>query len=111
MLNDRLERLHKSLRECSGVSNPQRQKCRLWSQSDNGNDADIDSICSSIGTSSFFSNLRWNSVHSIGYENEYEFASKEDLKEIARSQMEALSRDIRMSFGDYQLTTFSNHTP
>nr|CRZ24569.1 BMA-ACY-3 [Brugia malayi] len=111
MHNDRLERLHKSLRECSGVSNPQRQKCRLWSQSDNGNDADIDSICSSIGTPSFFSNLRWNSVHSIGYENEYEFASKEDLKEIARSQMEALSRDIRMSFGDYQLTTFSNHTP
>ncbi|CAG9531088.1 unnamed protein product, partial [Cercopithifilaria johnstoni] len=50
-------------------------------------------------------------VHSIGYENEYEFASKEDLKEIARSQMEALSRDIRMSFGDYQLNTFSNNDP
>ncbi|EJD74574.1 hypothetical protein LOAG_18123 [Loa loa] len=111
MLDGRLERLHKTLRDCNRLSNPQRRKYRLWSQSDNGNDADIDSICSSIGTSSFFSNLRWNSVHSIGYENEYEFASKEDLKEIARSQMEALSRDIRMSFGDYQLNTFSSNDP
>uniref|UniRef100_A0A0R3S6Z3 adenylate cyclase n=1 Tax=Elaeophora elaphi TaxID=1147741 RepID=A0A0R3S6Z3_9BILA len=109
MLGGRLERLQRTLKDCSRVSIPQRRKYRLWSQSDNGNDADIDSICSSIGTSSFFSNLRWNSVHSIGYENEYEFASKEDLKEIARGQMEALSRDIRMSFGDYQLTTFPDN--
>lgn len=27
---------------------------------------------------------------------------------MARSQMEALSRDIRMNFGDYQLATFSD---
>ncbi|VDK89321.1 unnamed protein product [Onchocerca ochengi] len=111
MLGGRLERLHKNLKDCNRASISQRRKDRLWSQSDNGNDADIDSICSSIGASSFFSNLRWNSVHSIGYENEYEFASKEDLKELARSQMEALSRDIRMNFGDYQLRTFSDDTP
>ncbi|MCP9258934.1 Adenylate/guanylate cyclase catalytic domain protein [Dirofilaria immitis] len=108
MLDGRLERLHKTLKDCSRTSIPERRKNRLWSQSDNGNDADIDSICSSTGASSFFNNLRWSSVHSIGYENEYEFASKEDLKELARSQMEALSRDIRMNFGDYQLTTFSD---
>ncbi|KHN79020.1 hypothetical protein Tcan_01987 [Toxocara canis] len=47
-------------------------------------------------------------VHSIGYDNEYEIASREDLRELARGQMEALSRDIRNNFGDYQLATFSD---
>ncbi|VDM97681.1 unnamed protein product [Thelazia callipaeda] len=108
MRGGRLEQLKKALKTCSRTSFTQRRRHRLWSRSDNGNDADIDSICSSLGTSSFFSNLRWNSVHSIGYENEYKFASKEDLREIARSQMQALSRDIRMNFGDYQLATFSD---
>ncbi|CAG9539708.1 unnamed protein product [Cercopithifilaria johnstoni] len=57
MLDGQLERFHKT---SNRTSIPQRRKYRLWSQSDNGNDADIDSICSSVGTSSFFSNLRWN---------------------------------------------------
>lgn len=55
------------------------------------------------------SNIAFFSVHSIGYDNEYEIASSEDLRELARSQMEALSRDIRSNFGDYQLATFSDN--
>uniref|UniRef100_A0A158R3X7 adenylate cyclase n=1 Tax=Syphacia muris TaxID=451379 RepID=A0A158R3X7_9BILA len=86
-----------------------KKRRRLWSNVDNGNDADIDSVCSSLNVSSIFSNFRWNSVHSIGYDNEYEIASSEDLRELARSQMEALSRDIRSNFGDYQLATFSDN--
>jgi hypothetical protein len=45
---------------------------------DNGNEADVDSNCSSLASSALFENLRWKSVHSIGYENEYEFASEVD---------------------------------
>jgi hypothetical protein len=41
-----------------------------------GNDADIDSNCSSLASSTMFDKLRWKSVHSIGYENEYEFTSE-----------------------------------
>lgn len=42
---------------------------------DAGNEADIDSNCSSLASSTMFDKLRWKSVHSIGYDNEYEFAS------------------------------------
>uniref|UniRef100_A0A915CPD7 Uncharacterized protein n=1 Tax=Ditylenchus dipsaci TaxID=166011 RepID=A0A915CPD7_9BILA len=48
---------------------------------DNGSEADIDSNCSSLASSMMFDKLRWKSVHSIGYENEYEFAS-EDEEEV-----------------------------
>lgn len=104
MLGNRLEQLKKALK--AGDSRKKRR--RLWKYTDNGNDADIDSLCSSLNASSIFGNLRWNSVHSIGYDNEYEIASREDLKELARGQMKALSRDIRNNFGDYQLATFSD---
>lgn len=88
-----------------------------------------------------FDRLRWKSVHSIGYENEYELVSeREDSTSVAgaedpfvqrsvgaginfppmdadsdveavpdaRTQVEALSRDIRQNFGDYQLASFSD---
>jgi hypothetical protein len=40
---------------------------------DNGNEADIDSNCSSPMISSLPSRFKWSSVRSIGYDNEYEF--------------------------------------
>ncbi|MFH4977872.1 hypothetical protein AB6A40_004581 [Gnathostoma spinigerum] len=105
MIGSRLEELKNALRnEDSG----RKRRRRIWGKMDTGNEADIDSVCSSITNSSIFEHLRWNSVHSIGYENEYEVASKEDLKALARDQMEALSRDIRRNFGDYHLSTFSD---
>ncbi|VDK51413.1 unnamed protein product [Gongylonema pulchrum] len=60
MLDGRLEQLKKALRDCSRSSTSQRRKRRLWSRTDNGNDADIDSVCSSLGASSIFGNLRWS---------------------------------------------------
>ena len=48
---------------------------RLPRPIDAGNEADIDSNCSSLASSTMFDKLRWKSVHSIGYDNEYEFAS------------------------------------
>ncbi|KAE9554247.1 hypothetical protein FO519_002546 [Halicephalobus sp. NKZ332] len=48
---------------------------RMAKPIDAGNEADIDSNCSSLASSTMFDKLRWKSVHSIGYENEYEFAS------------------------------------
>lgn len=52
-----------------------RNKKRLL---ENGNEADVDSNCSSLASSAMFDKLRWKSVHSIGYENEYELASEYD---------------------------------
>ena len=49
--------------------------------------------------------FRWKSVHSIGYENEYEMSDPEGL---AIQEMQALSRDIRRNFGDFQLATFED---
>uniref|UniRef100_A0A7E4WD33 adenylate cyclase n=1 Tax=Panagrellus redivivus TaxID=6233 RepID=A0A7E4WD33_PANRE len=51
---------------------------RMNRPADTGNDADIDSNCSSLASSTMFDKIRWKSVHSIGYENEYEFASDID---------------------------------
>uniref|UniRef100_A0A1I8AS51 adenylate cyclase n=1 Tax=Steinernema glaseri TaxID=37863 RepID=A0A1I8AS51_9BILA len=77
---------------------------------DTGNDADVDSICSSLASSRMFSApIRGRSVRSIGYEDEYEIATDPELEEIsARCEMEALSRDIRRNFGDYELATFEH---
>ncbi|KAH7731831.1 Protein ACY-3 [Aphelenchoides avenae] len=118
------------------LSGPSQRRLRH----DNGNDADVDSICSSLASSVMFDRLRWKSVHSIGYENEYELVSeREDSTSVAgaeepfvkrsvgaginfppmdadsdvevaeaRTQVEALSRDIRQNFGDYQLASFSD---
>ncbi|VDM44890.1 unnamed protein product [Toxocara canis] len=122
MLEGRLEQLKNALNRLSIIidwfsndfrnhfraGDSRKKRRRIWKAVDNGNDADIDSVCSSLNASSIFANLRWNSVHSIGYDNEYEIASREDLRELARGQMEALSRDIRNNFGDYQLATFSD---
>lgn len=118
---------------------------------DPGNDADIDSNCSTTTSSTILDKLRWKSVHSIGYENEYEFASDIDEQEVTlkllksptqlsktantnsvgadedflhmdasdpetekrdfpstQNQVEALTQDIYKSFGEYQLSTFSD---
>lgn len=55
--------------------NTERFLNRRLPRPDAGNEADIDSNCSSLASSTMFDKLRWKSVHSIGYENEYEFAS------------------------------------
>ncbi|KAK0417048.1 hypothetical protein QR680_012806 [Steinernema hermaphroditum] len=77
---------------------------------DTGNDADIDSVCSSLASSRMFVEpIRGRSVRSIGYEDEYEIATDPEVEEIsARCEMEALSRDIRRNFGDYELATFEH---
>ncbi|TKR77896.1 hypothetical protein L596_018791 [Steinernema carpocapsae] len=77
---------------------------------DTGNDADIDSVCSSLASSRMFVDpIRGRSVRSIGYEDEYEIATDPEVEEIsARCEMEALSRDIRRNFGDYELATFEH---
>ncbi|CAD5221945.1 unnamed protein product [Bursaphelenchus xylophilus] len=54
------------------------------------NDADIDSNCSSLRGSTMFDGLRWKSVHSIGYENEYEFVSETDISN-AGSKLSGIS--------------------
>jgi hypothetical protein len=64
-------RLSELAYQLSGLS----RKKRLL---DNGNEADVDSNCSSLATSQIFDKLKWKSVHSIGYDNEYEFASEGD---------------------------------
>ncbi|KAI6240019.1 hypothetical protein M3Y99_00485500 [Aphelenchoides fujianensis] len=59
---------------------------------DTGHDADVDSNCSSLASSAMFDRLRWKSVHSIGYEGEFEiadFASETD--ETGGSRQSALS--------------------
>uniref|UniRef100_A0AC34QHI1 Adenylate cyclase n=1 Tax=Panagrolaimus sp. JU765 TaxID=591449 RepID=A0AC34QHI1_9BILA len=48
---------------------------RTFSKTDAGNEADVDSNCSSLASSRMFDKYRWTSAHSIGYENEYEFAN------------------------------------
>jgi hypothetical protein len=59
---------------------------------ENGNEADIDSNCSSLASSAMFDKLRWKSVHSIGYENEYEFASEPD-EDTGNSRQSELSME------------------
>jgi len=59
---------------------------------DPGNDADVDSNCSSLTSSMMvLDNARWKSVHSIGYENEYEFDEcyDEDENELQLSAYSA----------------------
>lgn len=53
---------------------------------DADNDADIDSNCSSVASSMLFGDVRWKSVHSIGYENEYEFVGSEPEEGAAGSR-------------------------
>ncbi|PAV85112.1 hypothetical protein WR25_04528 [Diploscapter pachys] len=66
---------------------------------------DDESQESSMASSMDLEPLRWKSVHSIGYENEYEMSDPEGL---AIQEMQALSRDIRRNFGDFQLATFED---
>ncbi|CAI5445228.1 unnamed protein product [Caenorhabditis angaria] len=80
-----------------------RQKKR-WHK--DGADGDTESQCSSIAASIDLEPIRWKSVHSIGYENEYEMPS--DTEGLAIEEMVALSRDIRNNFGDFQLSTFDD---
>ncbi|KAJ1348363.1 hypothetical protein KIN20_003652 [Parelaphostrongylus tenuis] len=74
-----------------------------------GENVDVDSECSSLSSSMELDPLRWNSVHSIGYENEYEMQS--DNEGLAIDEMKVLSRDIRRHFGDFKLTTFDDIHP
>lgn len=60
---------------------------------DNGNEADMESNCSSLASSTLFDKLRWKSIHSIGYENEYEFASETDDNRYA-SRLSGFSETI-----------------
>lgn len=99
MISDsRLEELKRALRVGSNNNNPalardnrRHKRSRLSELAhqltnfgrkkrllDNGNEADMESNCSSLASSALFENLRWKSVHSIGYDNEYEFASEVD---------------------------------
>uniref|UniRef100_A0AC34FBQ6 Guanylate cyclase domain-containing protein n=1 Tax=Panagrolaimus sp. ES5 TaxID=591445 RepID=A0AC34FBQ6_9BILA len=67
---------------------------------DPGNEADIDSNCSSVASSTMLDKLRWKSVHSIGYENEYEFASDID-EQAVKLNLPALHRKPKTkSVGD-----------
>ncbi|KJH47820.1 hypothetical protein DICVIV_06112 [Dictyocaulus viviparus] len=72
----------------------------------NNDDVDSESQCSSLANSVELDPLRWKSVHSIGYENEYEMLS--DSEGLAIDEMKVLSRDIRRHFGDFNLTTFDD---
>jgi hypothetical protein len=69
---------------------------------DNGNEADVDSNCSSVASSTMLDKLRWKSIHSIGYENEYEFASDCDEQQAVNSKLlPALRREPKTkSVGD-----------
>uniref|UniRef100_A0A914Z1K6 adenylate cyclase n=1 Tax=Panagrolaimus superbus TaxID=310955 RepID=A0A914Z1K6_9BILA len=87
--SSRLEELKHVLRGFSSRGNANEEKRKQTSERffqrkynrpyDAGNEADIDSNCSSVASSTILDKLRWKSVHSIGYENEYEFAS--DIEE------------------------------
>ncbi|CEF66789.1 Adenylyl cyclase V [Strongyloides ratti] len=112
-------------------------KKRKYTIPDTGDEADgEESNCSSLAASQFFDNIRWKSVHSIGYENEYEFTDDNNMnisfgfidddiesqhdddnnenenqknngKNInAKEEMAKLARDIQQNFGDYKLASF-----
>ncbi|KAL6727003.1 hypothetical protein Aduo_008919 [Ancylostoma duodenale] len=83
----------------------EKRRKRRW-RSQKGEDADTESQCSSAASSVDLDPLRWKSVHSIGYENEYEMQS--DNEGLAIEEMKALSRDIRKNFGDFKLATFDD---
>ncbi|VDM83250.1 unnamed protein product [Strongylus vulgaris] len=101
---------------------PQEKKRRRRWRSRKAEDADTESQCSSAASSVDLDPLRqeiyevvrfcrmpdysWKSVHSIGYENEYEMQS--DNEGLAIEEMKALSRDIRKNFGDFKLATFDD---
>uniref|UniRef100_A0A1I7WW08 Protein TSSC4 n=1 Tax=Heterorhabditis bacteriophora TaxID=37862 RepID=A0A1I7WW08_HETBA len=87
------------------LSRYREKRRRKWRPCD-GTDADAESQCSSTAGSIDLDPLRWKSVHSIGYENEYEMQS--DNEGLAIEEMKALSRDIRKNFGDFQLATFDD---
>ncbi|VDM51794.1 unnamed protein product [Angiostrongylus costaricensis] len=72
-------------------------------------DVNVETECSSLSSSIELDPLRWNSAHSIGYENEYEMQS--DNEGLAIDEMKVLSRDIRRHFGDFNLTTFDDMHP
>uniref|UniRef100_A0A0K0FG72 adenylate cyclase n=1 Tax=Strongyloides venezuelensis TaxID=75913 RepID=A0A0K0FG72_STRVS len=104
---------------------------------DTGDEADgEESNCSSLAASQFFDNIRWKSVHSIGYENEYEFTDENNMNNSfgfidddtesqhsndnnenkhkkneseninTKDEMTKLARDIQQNFGDYKLASF-----
>ncbi|VDO39612.1 unnamed protein product [Haemonchus placei] len=83
-----------------------KKRRRRWRTRVKGDDGDSESNCSSLASSVELDPLRWKSVHSIGYENEYEMES--DNEGLAIEEMKALSRDIRRNFGDFKLATFDD---
>ncbi|CAJ0941037.1 unnamed protein product, partial [Mesorhabditis belari] len=89
---------------------PAKQKRKRWfsktKKEKDGCDADMESQCSSMASSLELDPLRWKSVHSIGYENEYELQS--EVEGLCVEEMRALSRDIRKNFGDYELANFED---
>ncbi|CAJ0597773.1 unnamed protein product [Cylicocyclus nassatus] len=89
----------------NGKRTQEKKRRRRW-RSRKPEDADVESQCSSVASSMDLDPLRWKSVHSIGYENEYEMQS--DNEGLAIEEMKALSRDIRKNFGDFKLATFDD---
>ncbi|CAJ0579113.1 unnamed protein product, partial [Mesorhabditis spiculigera] len=89
---------------------PAKQKRKRWfsrsKKERDGCDADMESQCSSMASSVELDPLRWKSVHSIGYENEYELQS--DAEGFCVAEMKALSRDIRRNFGEFELANFED---
>ena len=60
----------------------------------NGNDADMESNCSSLASSAMFDKLRWKSVHSIGYDNEYECVSLDE--QLGNSRQSEISNSYAL---------------
>uniref|UniRef100_A0A0N4ZUL8 adenylate cyclase n=1 Tax=Parastrongyloides trichosuri TaxID=131310 RepID=A0A0N4ZUL8_PARTI len=107
-------------------------KRRKYNVPDTGDEADgEESNCSSLAASQFFDNVRWKSVHSIGYDNEYEFTNDNNMNDSfgfidddnetqidnnenketeeivnAKEEMAKLAKDIQQNFGDYKLASF-----
>jgi hypothetical protein len=99
-----------------GGGHPRRRRMPFFharSTSGTGDDADVDSLCSSLGSSIYDPAIgAWKSAHSIGYDDEYELAvdsGPAERQAAVYDEMEALSRDIRRNFGEFQLATFSDH--
>jgi hypothetical protein len=97
LTHSRLEKLKQALKNVGGgKENDRNRRFKLDEVNtsamnrrrrlDNGNEADVDSNCSSLASSMMFDRLKWKSVHSIGYENEYELVSEMEDSSIGGAE-------------------------
>jgi class 3 adenylate cyclase len=109
--SSRLEELKHVLRGFSNREKPNEDKRKQSTERffqrrfnrpyDPGNEADIDSNCSSVASSTMLDKIRWKSVHSIGYENEYEYASDIDEHSVSSKLLPSACREPKTkSVGD-----------